>query len=201
MRQWTRVTSRKPFDLHLRFPRSLCRSCSYGHIPGFAAPARGKRRWTGATPPFCCPVRARGCGATYICAAPPRGGSLPSKLSLQEGLEEERGPGGPVPPDPPVAPEPRAAHIAASEPGARSGGASPPDPPGCKETHTNQRSLQRGIELPLNEPPVQSCHRSPRPPAAPVPLTFSPGSPEPRGACDDGQNPAPDPSQTRFSPI
>ena len=32
----------------LLFPRSLCLSCSYGHVPGFAAPARGKWRWTGA---------------------------------------------------------------------------------------------------------------------------------------------------------
>ncbi len=71
MRQWTRVPSRKPFDSHFRFPRSLCRSCSYGHIPGFAAPARGNRRWTGATPPFCCPVRARGRCAIHICATPP----------------------------------------------------------------------------------------------------------------------------------
>ena len=151
MRQRTRVTSRKPFDLHLRFPRSLCRSCSYGHIPGFAVPARGKRRWTGATPPFCCPVRARGCCATYICAAPPREGRSRPNYPWREGQDEERGPGGPVPPDPPVAPEPRAAHQADREPDARSGWASPPEPPGCEETHTNQKTLQRGIELRLDD--------------------------------------------------
>ena len=42
---------------------------------------RGDRRWTGATPPFCCPVRARGCCAIHI-AQHPLGGSLPSKISL-----------------------------------------------------------------------------------------------------------------------
>ena len=41
--------------------------------PRTPAPARGNRRWTGATPPFCRPVRARGCCATYICATPPGG--------------------------------------------------------------------------------------------------------------------------------
>ena len=57
-------------------------------------------------------------------------------------------------------------------------------------------------QAPANRlPPVQSCHRSPQPPAAPVPFAFAPGSPESRVACDDGHNPIPDPSQTRFSPI
>ena len=55
-------------------------------------------------------------------------------------------------PQPPlVAPEPLAAHIAASESDARSGGTSPPEPPGCEETHTNQKSLQRGTELRLDD--------------------------------------------------
>ena len=69
----SRFTKSGPGDSQSRFPRTLCRSCRYGHIPGFAAPARGKRRWKGATPPFSCPVRARGCCAIHICAAPPGG--------------------------------------------------------------------------------------------------------------------------------
>ncbi len=79
MRQRGRLTTGERVHLHTRFPRTLCRSCSYGHIPGFAAPARGNRRWTGATPPFSCPVRARGCCATYICTTPP-GGVAPVSL-------------------------------------------------------------------------------------------------------------------------
>ena len=39
---------------------------------GVAAP--GDRRWTGATPPFCCPERARGRGAIHIGANAPSGG-------------------------------------------------------------------------------------------------------------------------------
>ena len=42
-------------------------------FPGHWVAARGKRRWTGATPPFCCPVRARGCCAIHICTTPPGG--------------------------------------------------------------------------------------------------------------------------------
>ena len=33
-----------PDDSQIRLPRSLCLSISCGHIPGFAAPARGKQR-------------------------------------------------------------------------------------------------------------------------------------------------------------
>ena len=66
-------TKSDPDDSQGRFPGSLCRSCSYGHIRGSAVPARGNRRWTGATPPFCCPVRARECCAIHICATPPGG--------------------------------------------------------------------------------------------------------------------------------
>ena len=42
---------------------------------------RGIWRWTGATPSFRCPNRARRRCAIYICATPP-GGSLPSHQSL-----------------------------------------------------------------------------------------------------------------------
>ena len=105
----------------------------------------------GSDPPFLLPGAGEGVRRNLHLRRTPSGGSLPSKLSLQEGPEEERGPGGPVPPDPPVAPEPRAAHIAASEPDARRGGAGPPEPPGCEETHTNQRSFQRGTGLRLDD--------------------------------------------------
>ena len=74
-----RFTKSGPNDSQIRFPRSFFLSVSYGRIPGFAAPARGKRRWMGATPPFSCPVRARGCGAIHICATPP-GGVAPIQL-------------------------------------------------------------------------------------------------------------------------
>ncbi len=148
-------------------------------------------------PPLFAARCGRGGVAQFTFAQHPLGGSLPSQFSLREGPEEDRGPGGPVPPDPPGAPEPRSAHQADREPDARSGGASPPEPPGCEETHTHQRTLQRGIEPRLNEPPhrvenqrfptgcvvlppVQCCHRSLKPPAPPVQFTFSPGSPEPR---------------------
>ena len=56
-----------------------------------------------------------------------------------------------VPPDPLVAPEPRPAHQADREPDARRGGDVSPEPPGCEETQTNQRSLQRGTELRLDD--------------------------------------------------
>ena len=80
-------TKSGPGDSQLRFPRSFFLSVSCGHIPGFAAPARGNRRWMGATPPFSCPVRARGCGAIHICATPP-GGVAPIQL-IPDGKVEE----------------------------------------------------------------------------------------------------------------
>ncbi len=43
----------------------------------------GNSRRTGATPPFRCPNRARGCGATYICVAPP--GRVAPVLSIPGG--------------------------------------------------------------------------------------------------------------------
>ena len=72
-------TKSGPGDSQLRFPRSLFLSILYGHIPGFDVPARGNRRWTGATPPFRCPVRARWCCAIHICATP-LGGVAPVSI-------------------------------------------------------------------------------------------------------------------------
>ena len=74
-------TNSGPGDSQIRLPRSLFVSISYGNIVGHRVAARGNWRWTGATPPFCCPVRARGRCAIHI-AQRPLGGSLPSKLSL-----------------------------------------------------------------------------------------------------------------------
>ena len=68
-----------PDDLHVRLLRSLCRSCSYGRIRG-AAVLLGEIGG-GREPPFLPPGSARRCGATYICAAPPRGALL-SQVSL-----------------------------------------------------------------------------------------------------------------------
>ena len=66
-------TKSGPGDSQMHSPRSCFLSVSCGPISGHRVAARGKWRWTGATPPFCCPVRARGCCAIHICAAPPRG--------------------------------------------------------------------------------------------------------------------------------
>ena len=65
--------------MHEPFFLSCCPLYGYGSTPGLGGAARGKRRWTGATPPFCCPVRARGCCAIHICAAPP-GGVAPVQI-------------------------------------------------------------------------------------------------------------------------
>ena len=202
-------TKSGPGDSQNRVPRSFFLSVSYGPEPRVGGAAPGDRRWTGATPPFLPPGAAKRCRLMCTARAIAWGGRSRPNYPWREGQEEERGPGGPVPPDPPVAPEPLAAHIATSEPDARRGGASPPEPPGCEEIHTNQRSFQRGTVLRLDDLtppmenqrfptgcfvllPVQSCHRSPKPPAAPVPFALAPGSPEPWVACDDGQNRTPD---------
>ncbi len=105
----------------------------------------------GSDPPFFVPGAGAGVLRNSHLRSTPWGGRSRPNYPWREGQDEERGPGGPVPPDPPVAPEPLAAHIAASEPDARSGWASPPEPPGCEETHTHQRSLQRGTGLRLDD--------------------------------------------------
>ena len=66
-------TKRGPGDSQMHSPGSCFLSVSCGPISGHRVAARGKWRWTGATPPFCRPVRARGCCAIHICAAPPGG--------------------------------------------------------------------------------------------------------------------------------
>ena len=72
-------TKSGPGDSQMHSPRSFFLSVSYGPISGHRVAARGKRRWTGATPPFCCPVRARGRCAIHICATPP-GGVAPVQI-------------------------------------------------------------------------------------------------------------------------
>ena len=111
----------------------------------------GKTEVDGSDPPFLPPGAAKRCRLMCTARAIAWGGRSRPNYPWREGQEEERGPVGPVPPDPPVAPEPLAAHIAASEPDARRGWASPPEPPGCEETHTNQRSFQRGTGLRLDD--------------------------------------------------
>ena len=59
------------FDVHGRFSLTCSARFGYGSPRGVAAPARGNRRWTGATPPFYCPNRARRRCANHICATPP----------------------------------------------------------------------------------------------------------------------------------
>ena len=54
-------------------------------------------------PPLFAARCGRGGVARFTSAQHPLGGSLPSQLSLQEGPEEDRGPGGPAPPNPPDA--------------------------------------------------------------------------------------------------
>ncbi len=81
-------TKSGPSRSQRRFPRSFFLSVSYGPISGHRMAARGKWRWTGATPPFCCPVRARECCAIHICAAPP--GRVAPVPSLPAGRPGER---------------------------------------------------------------------------------------------------------------
>ncbi len=78
-------TKSGPGDSQMHSPRSCFLSVSYGPISGRRVAARGKWRWTGATPPFCCPVRARGCCAIHICAAPPGGGRSRLNYPCREG--------------------------------------------------------------------------------------------------------------------
>ena len=72
-------TKSGPGDSQMRVPRASFLSVSYGPISGHRVAARGKWRWTGATPPFCCPVRARRRCAIHICATPP-GGVAPVQI-------------------------------------------------------------------------------------------------------------------------
>ncbi len=74
-------TKTGPGDSQNRVPRSFFLSVSYGPEPRVGVAAPGDRRWTGATPPFCCPQRARGCCAIHICATPP-GGVAPVQIIL-----------------------------------------------------------------------------------------------------------------------
>ena len=72
------------FKVHGGF--SLSCWLPYGSVPAGAAVVsiRGHRRWTGATPLLEALVRAR--PIAVVTAPPrPRGGSLPSKLSLRDG--------------------------------------------------------------------------------------------------------------------
>ena len=79
MRQWTRVTSRMPFDLHLRFPRSLCRSCSYGQIPGRRRPY-GENGGGRERPPLFAARCGRGGAAQLTLAQHPLGGVAPVSM-------------------------------------------------------------------------------------------------------------------------
>ncbi len=74
-------TKTGPGDSQNRVPRSFFLSVSYGPEPRVGVAAPGDRRWTGATPPFCCPQRARGRCAIHICATPP-GGVAPVQIIL-----------------------------------------------------------------------------------------------------------------------
>ncbi len=182
-------TKSGPGDSQNRVPRSFFLSVSYSPEPRVGGAAPGDRRWTGATPPFCCPQRARGRCAIHICATPP-GGVAPVQIipgGKAKTKNENR-----VDLSPQTPRMRRDTYQPKNSPKRDRGSSGRPHPP-----MENQRFPTGCFAL----PPVQLCHRSPRPPAQPVPFALAPGSPEPGVACDDGQNPIPDPSQTRFSPI
>ena len=92
------------------FPYLLFRLVVTARIPNAGARA-GKSEVDGSAPPFLLP--GAGAGAlrhSHLRNAPWEGRSRPN-YPWREGQDEERGPGGPVPPDPPVAPEtPRGSH-------------------------------------------------------------------------------------------
>ena len=88
-------TNGGPGDSQMHSPRSFSLSVSYGPISGHRVAARGKWRWTGATPPVCRPVRARGCCAIHICTTPPGGVApveiIPSGKARQDTLTGKMG--------------------------------------------------------------------------------------------------------------
>ncbi len=208
-------TKSGPGDSQNCVPRSFFLSVSYGPEPRVGVAAPGDRRWTGATPPFCCPQRARGRCAIHICATPP-GGVAPVQIipgGKAKTKNEDRVDLSPQTPlwrlNPWRLTLPPANLTLVAE------GPAPPNPPDAKRhIPTKELSKEGSSFVWTTSPPYgksKISHRvlrfasssvlPPISPAQPVPFALAPGSPEPGVACDDGQNPIPDPSQTRFSPI
>ncbi len=97
-------TKAGPSDSQTRFSRSHYPSCSYVHISSPPVADRGFRRWTGATPLFWCPDRARRGGATYIHVDTRWEGRSRPKRPWREGGQANQAADGPSAADFPLVP-------------------------------------------------------------------------------------------------
>ena len=143
MRHRGSLTSGELSTLHRCFPRSPFPACGYGQIPGRRRP-HGEIGGGRERPPLFAARIGSGGVAQFTFAPHPLGGApVPIILAGRPGGRPWTG-WWTCPPRPPCgARTPHAAHIAASEPDARSGGASPPEPRMRRDTYQPNNSPMR----------------------------------------------------------